>query len=205
MAVSDRASFLAHRNIKARTSRCGLLVRNGRAFAGFPDPPECANILRGDIDIAQTWDPTPCLPSSGHRVLPGKQALSVMCSCRPIPPRRKWARIEDAAVLFDRFRAGRGVLRRRICCAHRSCGGYATRASGGGFTGNGCVGNACLARHVALGNRTFFHAEDRLAGLTIEDVDVARLRRHCQGRNRHPPLMMSSRPGGAGGSASQRS
>ena len=49
------------------------------------------------------------------------------------------------------------------------------RAKGGGFAGNGCVGQVSSSGHVGLGHRPLFDGPQRLAGHAIEHPDEALL------------------------------
>ena len=70
----------------------------------------------------------------------------------------------------DDLLARRRVLGRRVRGGDEILRLVPTRAIGGGLTGIGCVGNDELAGHVALRDRPFFDAEDRLTGFAIQDV-----------------------------------
>jgi len=147
---------------------------SGRLF----HPAECAVVLRGHEDVSgpriERGSAPICAaePSREEKRAPRGSTLGV------VQPWREGSGVVDAADLLDQVRAGLGVLGGRVCCGDEILRRVTNARERRWPHRERLRWKGQLAGDIALRYRALFDAEDRLAGLAIQEVQVTGLGRH---------------------------
>ena len=131
-------------------------------------------------------DPAPVRSADAAREVQGGAGRR---SFRAVDPGGERAGAVDLAQRLDQLGARRGMLRRGVVRGHQVGGLVGDAAHRRRLHRERLRRVRGLAGHVAGRDRAILHAEDRLAVLAVQDVQVARLGGHAEGRDGAPVLL----------------
>ena len=142
MAVSGTASVRRRSGPRSSRGGGGPLVRHGRIVRGLDHPTKCADVLSDHEQVAGVGIEDSAAPVGTAESSRKIERASWRSTFGAVQPWRKGSRVIHAPDRLDQLCAGAGVVGRRVLSGDQIGRLVLTRARGGGFRGNGCVGNA---------------------------------------------------------------
>ena len=187
--LAGQPRAVADGNVETGRARRGFLVRQRRVVAGLHHPAERAHVLRDDQQVVGSGierDPAPVRPADAARKVQGGPRR---CAFRAVDPGGERAGAVDLAERLDELGAGRGVRRGRVGRRHEIGRLIGDASHRGRLDRERLARIGRLPGDVAVRHRAFLDAEDRLAALAVQDVQIARLGGHAEGRDGAPVLL----------------